>query len=443
MIRIINRLLRGLRKKAKLKVPAVSLTALREDIRVLSRESLERKLFNLTAAYNISRETSGSSGLENVLNILVDRIAQVLSVEIISLMLIGKNKSELLMKFAKGLDKEIVGKAKVKLGEGISGWVAQTGEPLLVRDINKDSRFVKRNKKYTTDSLLSAPLKIEDKVIGVINVNNKTSKEVFNEEDLETLKTIADLTAVTIANASLKEDARELDKLRSDFIANVSHELRTPLAALKESVGIVLEEIAGSITDKQRRLLKLATNNVDRLGRLIDDLLDFSKAEAEVRQMRRTLFNIVETAEAAITTLTPLAKQKGVEIKSSFLHKKIEIWGDEDKLTQVFTNFIDNAIKYNRQKGRVTVNLEDIDREVIISVSDTGVGIPEGDLDKIFDRFRRIESDFKEKAKGSGLGLWITREIVEKHGGRISVESQVGKGTKFTVTLPKNLRTRR
>ncbi|MCF7908242.1 MAG: GAF domain-containing sensor histidine kinase [Candidatus Omnitrophica bacterium] len=443
---MINTVARLFKRKKSITEVTKSLVNLKDFKSSLSKENrdfLEKELFKLTMAYNISKEISGNFNLEKTLNMLVDRIANVMSVGIVSLMLVGKNTGEMLIKFAKGLDKEIIKNVKVKLGEGVSGWVAQTGQSLLVKDISKDPRFSKRNGKYNTNSLLSVPLKIQDKVIGVINVNNKISKGVFNEEDLDILSKLADLAALAVTNSRLREDTKHLDDLRANFIANVSHELRTPLTAIKESVGIILEEIAGNINSQQKKLLSLAVQSISRLSRLIDDLLDFSKVDAETREMKRTLFDIGRIAELAVATLRPLAQKKEVDIKISLPNRKIEIWGDEDKLYEVISNFIDNAIKYNKPKGKINLKLEDTEKNVKIIVSDTGIGMPKQDLDKIFDRFKRIEGYSKDKVKGSGLGLSIVKDIVEMHGGETFVDSEINKGTTFTVTLPKNLRIRR
>ncbi len=438
-----NWLTKIIRKKKLLGASLADFKGLRKELKTKDRQSLEKELFKLKIAYNINQEVLSGFGLEEALDILVDRISQFMAVEIVSLMLVAKNKSELVMKFAKGLDKEIVRKAKVRVGEGVSGWVAQNGQPLLIKDISKDLRFSKRNGKYSTDSLLSVPLKIQDKVIGVVNVNNKKAGGIFDEEDLDNLKTIADLSAVAVANSSLQEDAQELDRLRSEFIANVSHELKTPLAALKESVSLILDEIAGAVTDKQRRLLELARKNIERLGRLIDDLLDFSKAESKARSMHRSLFDIEEIITSAVATLEPLANQKAISIKSFLPNKNTEIWGDEDKIHEVMVNFLDNSIKYNKAKGKIEVRLEDVGNDVRLTVADTGVGMSQGNLESIFDRFKRVGNYSDGKIKGSGLGLSIVKEIVEMHGGDMNVESKEDKGTKFTITLPKNLRLRR
>ncbi|MFH1798244.1 MAG: GAF domain-containing sensor histidine kinase [Candidatus Omnitrophota bacterium] len=430
--------------KNRAKISPISLKALRRALRSQTRRSLERDLFRLKVAYSVSEDILKANGFEDTLNLFVDKISQIMSVEIVSFMLVSKNKGELVMRLAKGLDSKAAENGKVKLGEGVSGWVAQTGEPLLIKDISKDSRFQKRSGNYHTNSLLSVPLKSRDKVIGVINVNNKISRAPFDEEDLSLLKTIADASAATVVNAGLREEVEKLDELRADFIANVSHELKTPLTALKESVGIMLDEITGKVTDKQKKVLKLAEKNIDRLNRLIDNLLDFSKSEAERKTMKRSLFNVAGMVNLAIETLKPLAEQKQIKLMNHKLpREKVEIWGDEDRLSQVVTNLIDNAIKYNTPKGKIEVSLVNLDSSIKLCVADTGIGIPKEDFDKIFDRFKRVEEIVKGKIEGTGLGLAIAKDIIDIHGGDIIVESEVEVGSKFTVNLPKNLRVRR
>jgi len=411
-----------------------------KDLRQQKRETLEKRLFELTAAYHIAREASSIFDLGKCLKVLVERIADLMNVEIVSIMLIDKEKSELMVKLAKGLDAKIIRDAKIKVGEGVAGWIARTGKSLLIKDIKKDKRFQRRNGKYHTDSLLSVPLKIEQKVIGVINVNNKKSRDVFTKEDLSVLEAVSDMASIAIENARLQEEAKTLDKIKSDFIANVSHELRTPLAATKEAVNLILDKITGNINDKQERFLKLANDNIDRLAHLIDELLELAELESKSIGRKRELVNIVSLINTVIDSLRPLAERKKVSLKKLLPKKKIRIWADAGEINQAITNLIGNAIKYNKRNGKVEAGLEDMAKAVNIYVSDTGIGIPKKDLNKIFDRFHRADVSSKTKTKGAGLGLSITNEIVEMHHGEIKVKSEVGKGSKFIVSLPKDLR---
>ncbi|MCM8779820.1 MAG: GAF domain-containing sensor histidine kinase [Candidatus Omnitrophica bacterium] len=427
-------------KKGSQKSLQKELKKLLDEIRRQNRRALERRLYDLTAAYNIGKEASSFFDLRKCLRILTDRIADLMSVEIISLMLMDKDSGALVVKLAKGLDKQIIRETKVKVGESIAGWIAKTGEPLLIKDITKDKRFPYWGGKYYTNSLLSVPLKIRDKVIGVINVNNKVTREVFKEEDLAVLKTIAELAAVAVENARLHEDARSLIKSKSDFVSHVSHELRAPLAAIRESVILLLDGITGNINENQRTFLELAKNNIERVGRLIDKLLDLARVESGKVSMKRSFFDIALLLESAVAAFTPLVKKKGLALNAMFSKRKIFIWGDMDKLFEVVTNLLDNAIKYNKSNGTIEVWLNDFKHEVKFYVRDTGVGIAKQDLKKIFRQFFRVGKPQENQAKGSGLGLYIAREIVAMHGGRIRVKSRLGEGSTFEVSLPKNLR---
>ena len=404
-----------------------------------NRRVLEKSLFELTAAYNIGREASYAADLQNCLKVLVDGIADLMSVEIVSVMLMDRYEEGLVLEFARGLGNEIT-KEKVRLGQGVAGWIAQTGKALLIKDIKRDSRFSRRGGKYYTDSLLSVPLKINKKVIGVINVNNKVTKDIFEEDDMDVLNKVAGLAAAAIESARLQEEAMARDETRLEFISNVSHELRTPLSCINEGVSLVLDGVTGRINSKQKKFLAAAKNNIERLKRLVNELLELARVESRITRMRRSLFDVVGLIEGVVASMGPLLKDKKISLKKTLPDKEIYIWADPDKLSQVLTNLIDNAMKYNRPKGTVEVSMDELAKAVNINILDTGIGISEEDIKKIFDRFYRVETPTKGKASGAGIGLSIINEIIKKHRGKISVDSLVGRGSRFTVTLPKDLR---
>ena len=405
-----------------------------------NRESLEKDLFRFTAAYRIRKDISASLDLKNCIKLLVDRIADLLSVEIVSVMLMDKKQRELVLQLAKGFNTEITDEVRTKVGEGIAGWIAKTGEPLLIEDIKKDPRFKARGGRYYTDSLLSVPIKTENDIVGVINVNNKVSRDVFKKEDLEVLRTVAELTAAVITANKLRQEASALDNSRKDFVFDVSHELRTPLSSAKQAIALMLDKLAGNINEQQKKYLNIAKHNIDRLDRLIDGLLAIAKKESEALRMKRKLFDAKELVSQIADSLGLIAESKGITLVKTLPAGQIKIWADRDKLTEVLTNLISNGIKYNKSNGKVEVGLKATDKLAEISVKDTGIGMPETDLDRIFDRFYRVEMRAKGKAAGTGLGLSLVKDIVEKHGGRISVRSEPDRGTEFTVTLPKDLR---
>jgi len=232
-----------------------------------------------------------------------------------------------------------------------------------------------------------------------------------------------------------EEELKATMELKSQFISTVSHELRTPLTSMKEAVSIVLEELAGSVNDEQKHFLDIAKRNIDRLSRLINDVLDFQKLSAGKMKFNMQENDIKKIAEDAYTTMDPFAAKKNVHLSVQFEDKLPKAVVDGDKMVQVVTNLLSNAIKFTPEDGKVSLLVRCQGEELAIAVSDTGMGIPKDALPKIFDQFYRVSRPGKE-IKGTGLGLAIVNRIVEAHGGRIEVESEVDKGSTFTVFMP-------
>lgn len=416
------------------------LKTLLNDVSTKTREELEAKILEFACIAQVAKDVSSTLKLEECLRILADRIADLLSVERVSLMLLDSRTRELVITIAKGLDESIAKKTKVKLGDGVAGWIAKEGKPLLITDIEKDPRFTKKDGGYNTNSLLSVPLKVKDKVIGVINVNNKTTKEVFKEDDLTVLMAVSELAAIAIENARLHEELKTLDNMKTNFISNVSHELRSPLASIKESVSLLLDEVSGTLNSEQRKFLEIAKKNIDRLARLIDELLDLAKIESGKTEMRRLFINLVTIAEDVVNSFKALAENKDITLGIRTNPSLIKIWADPDKITQAISNLTDNAIKYSSNGSSVTVEVLDKGDFIEVGVVDNGVGISKENAERLFDKFSRLEDAIQNRVKGTGLGLAITKELVELHGGKISVDSEPDKGSRFFFTLPKDLR---
>ena len=245
---------------------------------------------------------------------------------------------------------------------------------------------------------------------------------------------------IVVRKDRLQDEIKRISKNSYDMISNVSHELKTPLTTIKEALLLLSEGSLGAVNEKQKRFLDLSTQNAERLNRLISEFLDSARQENSKSSMKRSLFNITDIAKTIIDSLNIIAREKGVVLEGVIPDKRIEIWGDPDKLNQVISNLVDNAIKYNRPAGLVQVSLEEAEDSVAISVRDTGMGIPKDDLSKIFGRFYRVERNDIAGISGTGLGLSIVKDIVNMHKGAISVESEINGGSKFTVALPKNLR---
>jgi len=236
---------------------------------------------------------------------------------------------------------------------------------------------------------------------------------------------------------SANEKLKELDKRKSAFVANVSHEFKNPLTTIKESLSLVVDGAAGEINSKQKKVLTTGKDNIERLLRLVMDLLDLSKIESGKMEMKREEIDLVSLVNGIVSQYEGEISKKKQAFKKDIPQKLGSIWADKDKLTEVIINLLSNAIKYTPSGGNITVKLEEKEKEVRFEISDTGPGIPKEHFQSVFDKFERITA---EKEEGTGLGLPIAKDIIELHKGKIWVESESGKGSKFIFVLPRDFR---
>ncbi len=242
---------------------------------------------------------------------------------------------------------------------------------------------------------------------------------------------VRDITERKEADRKIKEAM----ELKSQFISTVSHELRTPLTIIKEDIAIILDGAAGRVKKKQEQILDIAQRNIERLSRLINDVLDFQKLESGSAKFKMQDNNINELIENVYKTMVGAVKKHGVDFRLALDNTLPRIKFDSDKIVQVLTNLVGNAMKFT-EKGSITIATRRIENAIRISVSDTGPGIKQEDMSKLFQKFQQLDSSGGRKTGGTGLGLAISKEIVEKHGGRIWAESEPSKGTIFHFLLP-------
>jgi len=234
-------------------------------------------------------------------------------------------------------------------------------------------------------------------------------------------------------NAMIKQT--ELVDMKSNFVSNVSHELRTPLKAIRESISIVLNGSAGQVNDEQKKFLTVSKKNVDRLARLINDVLDFQKLDAGKTKLNTHKNNLNEVVKEVYELMLQPAENKGLSFTMKLDSQLPEIKFDRDKIIQVLTNIVDNAVKFT-EKGAVTITTSAKGNALYLSVQDTGLGIAEEDLLKIFNRFEQASDNKYKKTGGAGLGLSISKDIIRLHKGKIWAESEFGKGTTVWFLLP-------
>jgi signal transduction histidine kinase len=244
---------------------------------------------------------------------------------------------------------------------------------------------------------------------------------------------------IRAANEQLKREVAERQKaegLKDDFVSVVSHELRTPLSITKEGISLLLDKIPGEINPTQQHILTISRNNIDRLARIINNLLDISKIEAGKMALDLKWFDFPALVRQIVASFDTTVRNKGLECAVHFSHPKIAVYADPDRLAEVLTNLIGNAVKFTAQ-GRITVALTEKEREIECAVADTGVGIPDEYKPQVFAKFQQFRRTHGAGEKGTGLGLAIAKSIVELHRGRIGVESRPNAGSTFTFVLPK------
>lgn len=235
-----------------------------------------------------------------------------------------------------------------------------------------------------------------------------------------------------------KEQLKKFDELKSEFVSTVSHELRTPMTIIKDSIAQLREDHNDIPDDERKMLLDMALRNINRLGNLINNLLDLSKIEAGKVEIQKELMDIVALSKEVCFGFDQQAKKKGIEMKLKASKDRIMVEADRDKITQVMLNLIGNSMKFV-DKGHVELNVIDEPGRVVCAIIDTGRGISRDDLQKVFNKFQQFGKKSGAGVKGTGLGLSICKGLVDLHGGEIWVESELGKGSKFVFTLPKNV----
>ena len=284
------------------------------------------------------------------------------------------------------------------------------------------------------ESVLVVPLVTEQGVLGTLTVLDRPGG--FTQEDEDFLTLFAGSAAIALDNAILHERTLELDRMKSEFVAVVSHEIRTPLTVIKGSLEILGDDRLWSIDERQSRLLQGAQANCDRLLVIIRDILDFSKLDSNAMAMSFAPASIREVLHSAASDLTTLLSERRLQLVESVPDSLPPVLLDEYRLVQVVTNLLSNAIKFSTTGSRIYLSAEQRDQDVLISVRDEGEGIAPADRKRLFKKFSQVDSSATRKFGGTGLGLVICKAIVEAHGGAIWCDSEVGKGTQFTFTLP-------
>jgi signal transduction histidine kinase/putative methionine-R-sulfoxide reductase with GAF domain len=334
----------------------------------------------------------------------------------------------------------------IRLGEGAVGRAAVIRQPVEVPDIEHGQLVAPQTRGLVVregmGSLVAIPLVREDRVFGGLVIVRR-ERGAFSPEVVATLRTFATQSVLAIQNARLfreiADKSRQLEdasRHKSEFLANMSHELRTPLNAITGFSEVLLERMFGEINPKQTEYLQDILSSGRHLLSLINDILDLSKIEAGRMELTTAKFHLPLALENALILVKERAARHGIALDIDVDPALGEFVGDERKIKQILLNLLSNAVKFTPEGGRIGVRVARANGAVEIAVSDTGIGIAPKDQEAIFEEFRQVGSDEARKVEGTGLGLTLTKKFVEMHGGRIWVESEVGKGSTFRFTLP-------
>ncbi len=388
---------------------------------------MEERIKNLERLLEISLELSSTLDLRDLLAKIVNLATELTDTEASSILLLDRRTKTLYFEAATGVRMSSLLGIPVPLEGSIAGRIVQEGKPVIVEDVRAEPHFyglVDALTHFQTRSILGVPLKVKDKVIGALEVLNKRGNRPFSEEDVKLLEILAAQAAVAIENARLFQ--------QSDFISDLVHELRTPLTSIIGYSKLMLDHEFDP--DTRRRFLETIHREATRLSGLINDFLDLTRLESGRARLNKKPIQLRPLLEECIAIMRPQADSRRIRIRLSIPPLLPQVPADEDRLRRVVLNLLSNAIKFNRDEGLVEVKVELAGREVMVSVSDTGIGILPEELPHIFEKFYRGRGE--GEVPGSGLGLSIARQIVEAHGGRIWVESTPDQGSTFTFTLP-------
>jgi signal transduction histidine kinase len=400
--------------------------------------------------------------LDALLERVLDSALEITQAKRGSLLLVDDMTKELRIKAARGLSQEIIDNTRMTIKEGICGMIAKEGEPLLVTNIEEDSRFKRKNNpQYETKSFLGIPLKTilihsQKNFLGVVYISDKVSGENFTEREETLLSILTGQAAVAIENSqlynqlrnkieALKQNVKQLNETQNQLIQTekmaavgqlafgIAHEIRNPLGIILGGVELLGNKLAGKKEEIIKISLEKIEQSIDRANNIITTLLKFSRAS----QLNLQPVNVCKTMDAVVSLIKNQANLKNVRIKINYKDKDLEVRADPNMLQQAFFNLCINAIDAMPKGGKLFINVycetkEEVKRNIVIEIADTGKGIPKEKLSKIFEPFFTT----KPPGEGTGLGLSIVHLILERHNATIDVESRVREGTKFVIKLP-------
>ncbi len=430
-------------------VIAIENVRLVQELEARTRE-LATSVSELKALGEVGQAVSSTLDLQTVLSTIVRHAVELAGTSGGMIYEYDESTQEFDLRASYRMEEELVEAYRVaplRIGQGATGRSAATRVPMQVVDLLNEpelgaARIRPILARLGYQSLLAVPLLLEQRIMGALTVYRRETGG-FVPEVVNLLQTFATQSALAIQNARLfreiDDKSRQIEaanRHKSEFLANMSHELRTPLNAIIGFSEVLGERMFGELNEKQAEYTDDILSSGRHLLSLINEILDLSKVEAGRMELELAAFDLPLAIDNARTFVRERATKHGINLDVTVDERLGDFVGDERKIKQILLNLLSNAVKFTPEGGRIGISARQVDGSVEISVSDTGIGISPGDQAKIFEEFRQVGGDYAHKREGTGLGLTLAKKFVELHGGKIWVESEVGKGSTFSFTLP-------
>jgi signal transduction histidine kinase len=387
----------------------------------------------------LTRKLYLSLNIEDVVKQILTLAMQLVDADGGSVMLVDRKSKKLSVNRAVRLEKEFEEKTTLKMGERIAGWVADQKIPVILHGKLEDNpQFSALEGRTDIRSAVCVPMKINDTVVGVLNLNRMMDGDMpeFRQQDLRIAVTFARYCAAALQNARLcgtlmsrNQQLTEQSRSHGVWLAELCHELNTPATAIKNYLTNMLEGDLGEVPEKMKERLQRMKEQADKMLLFLEELHSASERELTLEEV-----NASELVQNALRSVEVWTEEKNLEVKADIPEDLPEIRADRAKIEQVLVNLLRNGIKFSGESGELVIAVEADENEIEFSVADKGQGISSEEVELIFERLYR--SDEAQEEDGQGLGLAISKKIVELHGGRIWAESEPGKGSTFFFTLP-------
>jgi len=429
-----------------------------------SNQELARSLYQLNVLYNTSSQLAGSLDKDKLFKIMLEGIDKSLNFDLAcTLMFRSDREPVLLVNSVHKISDRLLEALKLR---AILSYKSLLADPPLEIKIGnlKIEKNIKHNIQEYDFSVLRydnmfAPIMLNDEFFGFTEIYRE---KAFSTEDATCFQTLVQQVAIPLQSASFTQELKatnrklqKLERLKSEFISIVSHELRTPLTAIKNAMDIVLSGKAGEMTENIEKFCSMGKRNAIRLSGIINDLLDISKIEAGKMDFKFELTHIEPVIEYVKNNLSEVAKEKELTIKYTPIGETVEVYADSNRIEQVLTNLVSNAIKFTPNAGTIEISSKVVNARELqydqcfeediknlqgnylqVCVEDHGIGIERKDLNHVFDKFAQIENSLSRQVGGSGLGLPIARQLMESHNGAIWCDSELNKGSRFYFVIP-------